>query len=190
MIVDWCKYQFNVIAFTTDHKCFGPKSSGLVTPDISWYAVIYKMRLHKFGGCIGFVISDHFCIWESQKKTIYPNQNVHLFIFFIRNGPAKSNWISSFGSTTASKLVKAFSPDFTLKFLPLVRHSLQFCAAVTISLCRYGYHTFFAASSMLPCPGCVKWIDSSMICLDCLGITALSSYSSTLFRTDNLSRTL
>ena len=151
MIVNWSKYQLNIVAFTINHKFFSPKPLSLVTPDIFWYAVIYNMRLHKFNDRVCLVICYHFADRNLENRST-PTRMYTSLLFSSGKGPGKSNWISSFGSTTASRLVKRFFPDITRRFLPLARHSLQFCAAVTISLWKYGCHMCLAASSMPPCP--------------------------------------
>ena len=113
------------------------------------------------------LLASTFADGNLEKRST-PTRIYTSLLFSSGNGPAKSHWISSFASTTASKLVKFVFPDITLTFSPFARHSLQFCAAVTISLWRYGYHICLAASNKPPCPGCVKCIESRMICLSCL----------------------
>ena len=68
-------------------------------------------------------------------------------------GPAKSIWISSFGSCSGGRFANFDFGIIGFKFLPIFMHGWQFCVRVTISLWILGNHIMFAKCIIPDWPG-------------------------------------
>ena len=76
----------------------------------------------------------------------YPSivTSIYVSILLFTIGPAKSIWISSFGSYNGGSSLYLFFGIRGFKFLPVLVHCLHLCASATISRCIWGYHISWA----------------------------------------------